>query len=221
MPVIGIALIPWAIRLSAGSFPFKRTSMDWFIILFQVTAWIGFWAAYDRESAWSKIWLISLAVLLYYALAAQPLENLDLVCIGLFCTGVGVSFYFFLTHDFVLLPRRLEFVNQIGRWVMEMRPDIEWTPIHPNYVAGIVAITTPFILYPAARWMEASRSRSAAPYLLVLLGFGVAVTAILMSTSRGILLAIVTAFGTLILWRMVHFIATRLRLRPEAIFPPL
>jgi hypothetical protein len=85
---------------------------------------VGYWAAYDREAAWSKVWFIVLAVLMYYALAAQPKENLEWVCTILFCIGFGVAIYFFLTQDFVALPRKVELINRIGRWVMEVVPEI-------------------------------------------------------------------------------------------------
>ena len=37
---------------------------------------------------------------------------------------------------------------------MDIRPQTRWMPIHPNYVAGLAAITTPFILYPALEWQK-------------------------------------------------------------------
>ena len=127
------------------------TVIDWLVAVFLVTAWVGYWAAYDRETATNKVWLIVLAVLLYYALAALPEENVEWVSTTFFSIGLGVSIYFFLTQDFVALPRKVELVNRIGRWIMEMRPAFGWAPIHPNYAAGIAAITTPFILYPARK----------------------------------------------------------------------
>ena len=63
-----IALLPWVFRFLAGYLPFKRTPFDWLIAIFLVTAWVGYWAAYDISAAWVKIWLIVSGVLLYYAL---------------------------------------------------------------------------------------------------------------------------------------------------------
>lgn len=219
--VILIALLPWSFRLLAERFPFRRTSFDWLVILFTITAWIGYWAAYDKVAAWNKVWLIVLAGLLFYALAGQPQENLDWICLFFFCIGVGVSLYYFLTHDFVSLPRKVELVNRIGRWVMEIRPKLEWIPIHPNYVAGIAAITTPFILYPAKKWVKNLTGWSAFLYVPILLGLGIALIAILMATSRGIIMAIASAFGIWILWRIVDLNKSRLQLRHEILFPSL
>jgi len=117
-------MLPWVVRLTAGLFPFRRTALDLLVLTFLVTGWVGYWAAYDPEAAWTKVWLICFAVLLYYALAGQPTENLELVCILFSCIGLGVSIYFFLAHDFVAQPTKVEIVNEIGRWIMAMRPRV-------------------------------------------------------------------------------------------------
>lgn len=219
LPIIIIALIPWAVRIVVGLAPFKRTPFDWLIAIFLITAWVGYWAAYDREAAWSKVWFIVLAVLMYYALAAQPKENLEWVCTILFCIGFGVAIYFFLTQDFVALPRKVELINRIGRWVMEVVPRLGWIPIHPNYVAGIAAITTPFIFYPAGKLVKRKNPFSIFLGLLVVVGSGTALFAILMATSRGIMMAIACALGSWIIWRIVELSGNRLRFRREAVFP--
>jgi hypothetical protein len=46
-----IALLPWVIRFLAGQRPFQRTPFDWLILIFLVTAWVGYWAAYDKSAA--------------------------------------------------------------------------------------------------------------------------------------------------------------------------
>ena len=218
---ITLALIPWVFRTIAGSVPFKKTRFDWLVAFFLVTAWVGYWAAYDREAAWSKVWLIVLSVLLFYALSSQPTENLVWVCTLLFCIGLGVSVYFFLTQDFVTFPRKVGLVNRLGYWLMERVPRLGWTPFHPNYVAGIATVTTPFILYPARKLVKRSDLYSTILFILIVGGLGVALVAILMATSRGIVMAIASATGLWIVWRIVDLNRSRLRLRYDAIFPSL
>jgi hypothetical protein len=58
-------------------------------------------------------------------------------------------------------------------------------------------------------------------YVPVFLGLGVAVSAIFMTTSRGIIMAMVSAFGAWIGWWIVGLNGNRPRLRREAIFPAL
>lgn len=214
-----IALLPWGLRIISGRFPFKRTSLDWLIAIFLVTAWVGYWAAYDKTTAWNKVWLIMAAVLFYYALAAQPKENWQGVAILFFCMGVGVSVYYFLTHDFIAAPRKLEFVNRIGIWLMEIRPQAGWSPIHPNYVAGLAAITAPFILYPVAGGRDRMVRRTIPFYAFTPIGLGIIFFALVMTTSRGAVLAIVSGLGVWLLWRIVNLSGIRHRVRIDAFFP--
>jgi len=215
-----IALIPWGFRLVAGIAPFQRTRFDWLIAVFVITAVAGYWASYDKTIAFTKLLLIFVSVLLFYALSAQPEENLLWVSTGLFCIGVGISAYFFLTHDFLAFPRRLEFVNNIGRWIMEARPSLGWKSIHPNYVSGIAAITTPFIFYPL--WeIGKSANQKFALHLSSVLGIGVVLLALFMTTARGTLMAIASAAGVWVSWRIVQLNRTKFRLGNEAVFPSL
>jgi len=209
------------VRLTAGLFPFRRTALDLLVLTFLVTGWVGYWAAYDPEAAWSKVWLICFAVLLYYALAGQPAENLELVGILFSCIGFGVSIYFFLTHDFVTQPRKVEIANEIGRWIMAMRPRFDGPAIHPNYVAGIAAITIPFTLYPWIRPTKNGQGISIFLHIFITLGLGMALLAIFMATSRGVLMAIASACGVWILWQIIDRIHINYSLRHNVVFPAL
>jgi hypothetical protein len=221
LPIISIALIPWVFRILVDSLPFRGTLFDWLIVIFLVTAWVSYWAAYDRETAWSKAWVIVLAILLYYALLAQPYENLDWICTFLFCTGLGVSIYFLLTHDFTVFPRKLEIVNRIGLWITGVFPRTGWTPIHPNYVAGITTITTSFILYPIGKLAKRTNLFSSFILIVSMMGLGIALFSIFMTTSRGIIMAIASIFGIWIIWRIIGLSEIRLKRSRETVFPAL
>lgn len=214
-----IALLPWGLRIVSGRFPFKRTSLDWLIAIFFMTAWVGYWAAYDKTTAWNKIWLIMAAILFYYALVAQPRENWRGVSILFFCVGVGISVHYFLTYDFIAAPRKLEFVNRIGIWLMEIRPQTGWSPIHPNYVAGLAAITAPFILYPVLGERDRMVRRTIPFYVFTLIGLGIVFFALVMTTSRGVVMAIASGAGVWLLWRIINLGGIRHRVRIDAFFP--
>jgi tetratricopeptide (TPR) repeat protein len=209
------------IRRPGPRLPFRRTPLDWLVVVFLVTAWVGYWASYDKATAWSKAWVIVAAVFLFYLLASQPRERLSVSCIILFCVGVVISIYFFLTHDFVALPRRVELVNRIGRWLMEVRPKLGWTPLPPNHVAGLIAISIPFILYPASKLSKRRDNVSLFLSGLVVLGVGLALCAVLMTTSRGIIMAIAGASGIWILWWIVSFPGSKLWSGRKVIYPAL
>lgn len=214
-----IALALLLIRIFSGQKKFNIS--DWLILIFLITAWTGYWAAYDQATAWTKAWFIVTGVLLYYSLRNQPRENLVGVSVLLFCVGVGVSLYYFLTYDFVTAPRRIEFVNRLGRWFMEIRPQTGWMSIHPNYVAGLAAITTPFIIYPIQRIKKEGKKPSAWIYSFVVAGLCTVCLALFMATSRGIILAIVSGVGGWLLWKFIQSDGIKRRLKSEAAFPVL
>ena len=212
------ALLPAGFRIMGGKRPFQKTQVDGLVILFFITATVGYWASYDQETAWRKLWLIASAVLLYYALSAQPKENFVWLSMILFFIGVGVSLHYLLAYDFVGAPRKLQIANAIGRWIVNMRPEFGWISIHPNYVAGIVAITTPFILFPA---IELKKNKNQNVFLLVLISMGLIISlfAIFMATSRGIWMAIFSAIGIWLFWRFINLRGINFRLKQEAFFP--
>jgi hypothetical protein len=71
-----IALAPWVVRFALGVSPFKGWGIDLALALFIVTAGITAWLAYDQPTAIYKFWLLVAAVLLFYAVANQPENNL-------------------------------------------------------------------------------------------------------------------------------------------------
>jgi O-antigen ligase len=219
--VILLALLPWGLRSLAGEFPFRRTRYDWLILVFLVTSWVGYWAAYDETTAWNKAWLIFLAVLLFYAFSAQPKENLVRISWILFGLGVGISIYYFLTHDFIAAPRKLEFVNRIGALLMVIRPQTGWMPIHPNYVAGLVAVTVPFVFYPVWKLRQSRERSSQWMSLVVLCGLFLAGLALVMATSRGVFLAILSAAVAWFLWTFLSSLKSASPQSRKGMFPLL
>lgn len=225
VPSVGIwaiaaSLIPWAFRVSVGEPPFRRSGLDWLIALFVLSAGAGFWASYDQTVAFDKFLFILLSVILFYALRAQPQENLVWVSFGLFCVGVGISVYFFLTHDFLAAPRKIEVVNVIGRWIMRVRPELGWRAIHPNYVAGIAAIMSPFGFYLLLQ-RENNIFRSSRMSPLIVLGLILVFFAMFMTTSRGILMAVISAAGIVLLRAGIKVIEVIARRRNDAVFPSI
>ena len=214
-----IALLPLALRLTSTSYQFSW--VDLCVLIFAATAWVGYWAAYDQITAWRKVWWIMTAVMLYFSLKTQPRENMIWISSLLFFIGVGVSLHYFLTYDFIATPRKLETVNSIGRWIMTVRPQTSWISIHPNYVAGMGAITIPFILYPVLEFKKNSRVLPGFVWMLIIIGLGIVGFALVMATSRGVVLAIVSGLGGWSVWRFVTSSGIRRRIKGEAVFPIL
>ncbi|RMD52419.1 MAG: hypothetical protein D6835_01965, partial [Candidatus Thermofonsia bacterium] len=76
-----IALFPWGMRALAGRFPFRRTSLDGWLLLFLVTAVVSIRFAYDPQLAMSKLWVLVGAVLFFYSLAAQSRRDVWLLAV--------------------------------------------------------------------------------------------------------------------------------------------
>ena len=192
-----IALLPWGVRVAGGRSPFRRTRLDLPLVIFLVTAAIGVWAAYDRDAAWTKFWLMVGAVLFYYALAGQPQTNLWFVSglLGLF--GLVVAGYFLLTHDWQTLPAKIEVLNRVGLWWMSVRPSLRGQAIDPIDAAEIMAMMTPLL---AAFGLRAWREQRISLVISAVTGGGLVLFSLLLTTSRGAWLALGVAMGTWLLW---------------------
>ncbi|MFZ0544432.1 MAG: O-antigen ligase family protein [Candidatus Promineifilaceae bacterium] len=215
-----IALAPWIIRAAAGLIPFHLTRLDLPMALFLATAAGGLWLSYDQTAAQAKYWLIIGAVLIFYAVVSQPWKNLWLLADLLTLLGVGVGFYFLMTQDWQTQPAKIQFINQIGlRW-MSIRPALHADSIHPNVAAGLAAIILPFPLAIGLRELFTEKSwRKRTPMVLFAGATGGFLLLILLVTiSRGAILAAGAAFGFWLLWKACKAIAVRRRLDPQLVF---
>jgi hypothetical protein len=211
-----LALLPNGLRLLAGRPPFQRTPFDWFMAIFLITTWVGYWAAYDKTTAWIKFWLIITAVLLYYALSDQPSKNLGLLSFISFCFGLGISVYFFLTNDFVANEGR------VVSWWVTNRPHIDLPVIHHGYISGLLAITSIFAFY----WLWGIRKRSFGQLniviiLIIALTIGVVAWAFIITMSRGIWAAVAGGLGVWLLWKVTSLNGFLKGSRMNSLFPIL
>jgi O-antigen ligase len=192
-----LALPPWITRIASGTLPFSDVRIDLPLAIFVATAGIGVSAAYNRDAAWAKFWIIVAAILLYYALANQPRANLWLVAGYLASLGVIMAIYFLLTHDWQAQPAKVDLLNRLGLWWMSVRPVVRAQPVHPNGAAGVMAILAPFLLALCGRaWKQKQKVKLA----LVLLASAFVVFSFLLTTSRGAWLALGSALGIWLVW---------------------
>ena len=209
-----IALMPWVLRFLAGHLPFQRTPFDWLIAVFLATAWVSYWAAYDASAAGTKFWLIVSAVLLYYALSAQPKQNLVFLSFLSFCFALVLSFYFCLTYDFAGSGGRFAI------WWMNHRPHVDWPAIQPDYVSGLILISTILAFYWL--WNTSKKSFGSAAVviqLFLLLGMGMVALVFVLTLSRAIAVISLSVLGLWILWRVSTLSGSNVRVR--AVFPIL
>ena len=210
-----IALIPWLLRLLSGCFPFQRTGFDLPMAVFLLTAVVGVWAAYDRDGALGKFWLLIGGILLYYALAGQPRENLWAIAGFLSLVGVGVAAFFLFTNDWEQYPAKIGLLNQAGLGWMKVRPLFQVEGVHPNRAGAVMAITAPFLV---ALGIKAWNEKRILLGVWVLAGGGLISTGFMLATSRGAALALVGGLGIWLLWALSNQMARFGPLKPRTMF---
>jgi O-antigen ligase len=192
-----IAIIPLLLRIAAGRSPLVRTPFDLPIVIFLLTAGVGIWTSYQPAVAWTKFWLLIAAILLYYLLSRQPVDNLWKAAGIISLLGLGIGIYFFFSNNWELQPQKFILISQVGLAWMRIRPDLNLVSINPNDIAGIASITVPFSLAIALRFF---RRKSYVWSILFGLITGLIVATILLSASRGALLAVGITAGLFLLW---------------------
>lgn len=210
-----VALAPALIRLLSGRPLWRPTPLDVPLLLFLATAAVGVWAAYDRQAAWEKFWLILGALLFFYTLARQPRSNLWLAAVGFAVMGVLAGAYFLLTHDWHLYPVKFALVDRVGKWWMGVRPSVGGPQFHPNVMAGLMAMLLPFTV--ACGFFAWSRRKLWAA-VVATAAAGFTFLALLLTSSRGALLALVVALALWLLWELGRRVGPAVQLSRFQVF---
>jgi putative inorganic carbon (hco3(-)) transporter len=209
----------WLARIAIVRPVVRIGLLDVLLMLFVATALLGVWAAYDPGPAWAKFWLVIGAVGLYYALKHLP--NLGsryaaLAFLGLF--GVAVSVYFFVTNDWSTYQVKVPLLYELGRRVSAWLPALAGHAMNTNVVGGMLAFVLPLYvpllalasqLFTRSRW-AVRLCRSAA-----ILAAGVCAFTLLITTSRGALVALAAMILLWLVWRLSGFVLAR-RLSPTS-----
>ncbi len=183
-------------------FPFKRTPLDIFFVLFLFTAAVGVWAAYDRQAAWEKFGFIAGAILIYYALAGQPQDRLWNVTGLLGVFGALLSITFLLTYDWQAHPTRIGLVNQVAlRWML-IRPPLPTLNLDPDIVGGVIAILSP-CLAATSLWAWLMSNKRFAVFNIVLVG--IAMLGLFLTAQRGAWLGLGLAVSLSLLWLVTRY----------------
>ena len=212
---LGLAFLPWLVRLGRKLIPFQRTALDIPITIFLVTAGVGAWASYNGEAAFAKLWLILAGVLLFYAIAGQPAQNLWWVYALLSATAAGIALYFLFTYDWYSMPADLGFIQRLGATWAAVRPRLPGPSPHPNIAGGLIAWMTPYML--ALLW-EARQRRQRGPLIFTLVSGGIAALGLLMSSSRAAWLSLGAGMGFWLLWWLSGHLAGGERARHLRVF---
>lgn len=202
--LIVVATIPWIARIVAGIPPVKITKFDVAFLVFILTAVVAIWATYDPNSGWAKFWLIVASILLYYALAGQPRDNLWIV-IGLIALiGASVAVYFLLAYDWQSHPGDIPLIHKAGLWWMNARPLTGNSDIYSDFDGGLIAMFIPFYIVLG---MRAWRIKSI-PFGLFAFSVGIiAVVGLVMTSSVTAWISLTAALGIWLLWEVSSYLA--------------
>ena len=207
--VIIIALVPWLIRLASGKFTLEKTFFVIPLALFIITAAIGVWAAYDQQAAWEKFWIIIAAAVIFTALVSQPKANLGVVAGLVGILGVIIAIVYILNNDWRIQATDFDVINQVGEWIMSVRPSVGNLSLPPNFVGGVLAILAPVPF--AASFTRLNKGE----YGKAIIFFSMVVVimlGIILTSSRGAWLALFIASCAWILWRVSITLSERIDL---------
>jgi hypothetical protein len=208
-----IAVAPWLIRFALTGRLTRRTLFDVPMALFLLTAVVGIWAAYNREAAWARFWMLVGGVFVFYALAnAESAGKLRVWYLTLF--GAGVAAHFLLTHDWESYATKIVLLDRLGQALQPPLPPLPGPHPNPNVAGATLAMLLPFaglVVARAGRDLRATpRPRQAG--LWVALGLGLAslvlvVFGLVMTVSRSSWIAILGALLLAGMWLVAGWLS--------------
>ena len=186
-----IGLAPWVVRWSLSGRPSIGTAFDGVMAVFFLTALVSVWAAYDRQSALAKLWLLVGAALLFYAFAnwqvaggrqASRQQAWLLSVLGALTAG-----YFLISNDWTALPAKIPAIISVGKTIQAPLPEFPGERLHPNVVGGILAMLAPF---GAAAGIMAWKEERLWPIIAAAGLLGLTLVGLLFTMTRGSWLAL-------------------------------
>ncbi|MEJ2706175.1 MAG: O-antigen ligase family protein [Anaerolineales bacterium] len=207
-----IAFIPWALRLAAGRPIFRRTLFDPAVWVFLLTAGVSLWAAYNRQAAQDKFWLIVASIFIYYALASLSADTFWFAAAVLSAVGFLMAASFLLSYDWSLHSIDLAILKQVGLWWMGIRPEVPALGMQANIAGGLLAVLLPFPL--ALGWWLAhhpqtlkSTAIQTGMVVSAWVTAGLMAATLLLTSSRGAWIALLVGLAVWVAWRISLWVA--------------
>jgi hypothetical protein len=194
--------------------PGYHTPFDWPLAGFLITAGVAVWAAFDRQNAWDKFWLIVGAVLLYYSFAnwaaGAGVKALVLQAWMLAILGALIAIYFTVSHDWDAYPSKYAAITEIGRAIRSAVPETPFDRIHPNVMAGAMAILLPFSAGVTAGSWYGKRTKEVVAGIVL---FSLTAAGLILSGSRGSWVAVAIVVFLVLWWLVIRRAVTKSRRR--------
>lgn len=213
--IVLIAFLPLLLRVGTSHIKFGATHYTILLTVFLAAVGIGIWAAYDRQGAWDKFWIILIAVALFYVLINQPEENWGTVAGLLGLLGVIIAVAFIATNDWNTQSSDFELISRAGAWIsarVGLNIDLA---LLPNTTGGLLAMLVPIpIALSIAGWQRRDLPLMTTSLLIVL----IILTGLLFTSSRGAWLALIAGMLLWLLWRFSVFSSKTFSWSPQTIF---
>jgi O-antigen ligase len=184
------ALLPWTVVWAANATLPVPKWINLALGLFLLTALAGVWAAYNREAAWDKFWLLASGVLLYYGLTYLTSADLWVVFGSLVLLGDLIALFFLLGGS---------------------------SPVHTNQniIGGLIALLQPFSL--ALGWQAWKEHRRGLVVLVLISGI-LCLSCLIVIDAFGAWLALGAGLCTWFLWEAGGILESRLGLPKLLLF---
>lgn len=214
-PLLVVILVPWALRIAAGHFPFRRSRFDGWLLIFGVTAVIGTLTAYNREAAAGKFWVLLGALAVYFAIVTVSRRDAWLLAAAAGPVGALLAIYFVMSNNWRQWPAEIQLFNRIGSVWMSLRPSFPLPVLHPNTLGGMMALMLPFIL---AFGIYAWRQRQIRWVQLAVVSGGITAGGLLFTSSIGAWLALAVGFGCWFIWEASGWLQKKMPISQNAVF---
>jgi O-antigen ligase len=173
------------------------------IVVFSIMTVVGVWAAYDRDSAWAKFWVLLGGIFLYFTLAQQTQDNLWIIISLLSCFGLILAAYFMFTYDWQTQLADLAIINRIGLWWIRLRPTLLVKLLQPNMAGGLIAMLIPPCIALGINTWDKRRIWTIL-VIFVIIFFSLS---LLMTSSRSAWFALLVSLVMWMLWGISGYLA--------------
>ncbi|WP_420643973.1 O-antigen ligase family protein [Candidatus Leptofilum sp.] len=217
-PLVVAILVPWGLRIAAGHFPYRRSRFDGWLFLFGITAVFSTFTAYSSEIAAGKFWIIVGAMAVFFAIISVSRRDVWLLAGASGPAGALIAIYFVMSNSWRQWPADIGLFNRIGLAWMSIRPSFPLPVLHPNTLAGMMALLFPFtIAFAFFAW------RKRKIRWLQLAGVSGAITAggLVITSSLGAWLALAVGLSVWGLWWASNQLQKRTPFSQKIIFAVL
>ena len=217
-PLLVAILVPWALRIAAGHFPFRRSRFDGLMLLFGATAVIGTFTAYNRDLAVGKFWILLGAMAIYFAIVSVSRRDVWLLAGATGPVGALLAVYFAMSNNWQQWPAEIGLFNRIGSFWMLVRPSSPLPVLHPNTLGGMMALLLPFTI---AFGIYAWQKRRIRWVQLAAVSGGMTVSGLIFTSSIGAWLAVAVGLSIWFIWAVSHRLKKKLPVSQKTIFSVL